>query len=143
MLQSFDVALPQMGFYIHDCRITNAFLSDQTLTFEFEDGIYIIQDNDVMATAYAKLVFSGLEQTNFNQGYEIQYLRDDLRECIDFETFQKDLDIGTVYMIYETYNEFYAHFEGVLTKYPDWKTIEINVFFKELKIFYENGKILE
>jgi hypothetical protein len=44
MLQSFDVSLPQMGFHMHDCRITNAFLSDQTLTLEFEDGIYIFQD---------------------------------------------------------------------------------------------------
>lgn len=143
MLQSFDVSLPKMGFHMHDCRITNAILSDQALTFEFEDGIYIIQDKGVMATGFAKLVFSGLEQTTFNRGYEIQYLRDDRRESVDFETFQQDLDIGTVDMIYETYNEYHAHFEGVLTKYPDWKTIEIDVFFKDLKIFYEKGKILE
>lgn len=143
MLQSFDVPLPKMGFHMHDCRITNAFLSNHTLTFEFEDGIYICQDKDVIATGFAKLVFSGLEQTNFNRGYEIQYLRDDRRECVDFETFQKDLSVGTVDMIYETYNEYHAHFEGILTKYPDWKTIEINVFFKDLKILYEKGKILE
>lgn len=148
MLQSFDVSLTQMGFsqrgfHMHDCRITNAQLSDKTLTFEFGDGIYIIQDKGVMATGFAKLVFSGLEQTDFSPGYEIQYLRDDRRECVDFETFQKDLDIGTVDIIYETYNEHQAHFEGILTKYPDWKTIQLNVFFKDLKIFYENGKILE
>ena len=142
MSQTFDVTLPQMGFYLHDCRMSNAFLSDQTLTFEFKDGIYIVQDKGVMATGFAKLIFSGLEQTDFNRGYEIQYLRDDRRESVDFETFQ-NLDIGAVDIIYETYNEYHAHFEGILTKYLDWKTIEINVFFKDLKIFYKAGKILE
>ena len=85
MWQLFDVFLSKMGFHIHDCRITKVFLTNQRLTFEFEDGIYIVQDKGVMATGFAKLFFSGLEQTEFSKGYEIQYLRDDRREYVDFE----------------------------------------------------------
>jgi len=96
-----------------------------------------------MTTDFAKVVFSGLKQTNFNRIYEIQYLRDTYRDSVVFETFQKDLNICTIDMIYETYNEYHIHFKGILTKYPDWEMIQINVFFKGFKIFCENGKILE
>ncbi len=138
MINSFVVQKQNPGFHMHDCTITKAILTERDLTFEFENGIYIFQDRGVMATGFAKLIFSKL----YDSGCEIQYLRDDHRECVDYDTFQDDLDIGSVTVIYEAYNEFYAHLEGILTKYPDWKTIQINIFFDKLMVYYEDGPIL-
>ena len=46
-------------------------------------------------------------------------------------------------MIYEMYNESVAHFEGILIQGSEWKTIEMNVFFRELTIYYEKRGLCE
>lgn len=135
MLQSFSVSLRNPGFHMHDCYITNVSLSEQSLTFELEHGMYIMKDEDFMQTGPAKLVFSKL----VSPGCEIQYLRDSYRECVDIDLLQKDLGNGYIDVIYEMYNDFIAHFEGILIKGSEWKTVEINVFFREFTILYEEG----
>jgi hypothetical protein len=123
---------------MHDCYITNVSLSEQSLTFELEHGMYIMKGEDFVQTASAKLVFSKL----VNLICEIQYLCDSHRECVDLDVLQRDLDNGYVDVIYEMYNDVIAHFEGILIKGSEWKTVEINVFFQEFSIFYEEGRSL-
>lgn len=59
------------------------------------------------------------------------------------KTLQKDLESGYIDMIYEMYNESVAHFEGILIQGSEWKTIEMNVFFRELTIYYEKRGLCE
>lgn len=135
MAQSLNVSFQNPGFHMHDCYITNVLLSKQSLTFELEHGMYILKDGDFIQTGPVKLVFSNLD----SPGCEIQYLRDNRRECVDVDVLQKDLESGYIDMIYEMYNESVAHFEGILIQGTEWKTVEINIFFCELTIHYEEG----
>lgn len=122
---------------MHDCYITDVSLSEQSLTFELEHGMYILKNEDYIQTGPAKLVFTKFS----NQKCEIQYLRDNHRECVDTDVLKKDLESGYIDMIYEMYNESVAHFEGILIQGTGWKTVEMNIFFHELTIFYEEGEL--
>lgn len=124
---------------MHDCYVTNVLLSEQSLIFELEHGMYILKNKDYIQTGPAKLVFTKFS----NPECEIQYLRDNHRECINMETLQKDLESGYIDMIHEMYNESVAHFEGILIQGSEWKTIEMNVFFRGLTIYYEEGVLSE
>lgn len=136
MIQSFSALFQNPGFHMHDCYITNVLLSEQSLTLELEHGMYILKDEEYIQTGPAKLIFSKL----IDPGCEIQYLRDNYRECVDMGVLQKDLESGYIDMIYEMYNESVVHFEGILIQGTEWKTVEINIFFRELTVLYEEGR---
>lgn len=139
MTQTHISLFQKPRFHMHDCYITNVSLSEQSMTFELGHGMYILRNEDYVQTGLAKLVFTKFP----NPDCEIQYLRDNQRECIDVKTLQKDLESGYIDMIYEMYHESVAHFEGILIQGSEWKTIEMNVFFSELTIYYEERGLSE
>ncbi|QHI71600.1 hypothetical protein [Aminipila terrae] len=137
MTQTHIFSFQKPEFHMHDCYVTDVSLSEQSLVFELEHGIYILKNKDYIRTGPAKLVFAKLS----NLECEIQYLRDNHRECVDTDVLEKDLESGYIDMIYEMYNESVAHFEGILIQGTAWKTVEMNIFFHELTIFYEEREL--
>ncbi|QIB68106.1 hypothetical protein Ami103574_01725 [Aminipila butyrica] len=138
-MNALRILLQNPGFHMHDCYITRAVLSQQSLSFELAQGLYILKAGEYVRTGPAKLTFSKL----ISPGYEIQYLRDSRREGVGFEVLQKDLQSGYIDLIYEMYNETSAYFEGILIQESGWKTVEIKVFFHGLEILYEEGVATE
>lgn len=139
MAKTHIFSFQKSQFHLHDCYVTNISLSEQSLTFELKHGMYILRNEDYIQTGPAKLIFtkhSGLE-------CEVQYLRDNNRECVEIDSLQKDLESGYIDMIHEMYNESVAHFEGILIQGTEWKTVEINIFFQKLEILYEEEVLTE
>lgn len=121
------------GFHLHDCYITDVTFSEHSLFFELRHGMYVWKGKEYEQTGPARLMFSDL----LHLECEIQYLRDNRRECVDVRVLQKDLENGYIDMIHEMYHESAAHFEGILILGKEWKTVEINIFFQKFLILYE------
>ena len=138
-MKAISFSLRNPGFHMHDCYINQVVCNEQALIFQLKYGLYVWNNGEYLQTGPAKLVFS----KPLLSDCEIQYLRNNRRECVDVKVLQEDLKSGYIDLIYEMYNESSAHFEGILIQGSEWKTVEINIFFQKFEILYEEERGFE
>lgn len=134
-MASLQFSMQHPGFHMHDCYITDMTLDEQSFIFELAHGMYIFKDKAYVQTGPARLIFSKTVEC------EVQYLKDNTRECVDAKVLKQDLKNGYIELIYEMYNESAAHFEGILIQGSQWKAVTINIFFQKLEILYEQERV--
>jgi len=125
---------------LHDTRISDIVIENDTITFVFDDGIYIIEDKEAVRSGKATVSFYNVD-FDFCRVSCIE--RNFYRKQMDIRDFAKKLaqDLVIIEIIDETYGYNQAKFSCIIITEEQWIDCHIDIYhFGPMKYLWEEGK---
>lgn len=125
---------------LHDTRISNIVIENDTITFVFDDGIYVIGDKEAERSGRATVSFYKVD-FDFCRVYCIE--RNSYRVQMDIRDFAKKFRENPVIIeiIDETYGYNQAKFSCFIMTEEEWFDCDIDIYhFGQMKYLWEERK---
>lgn len=117
---------------LHDTVISSIDITDDSITFNFSEGFYLIDDNKVEVSGQATLTLTGID-FDFSTVY---YCKDKERHEVTFADLSKDISKYRLEVVDENYGYNQSKFGCSLFK-------EDLIYWVEINIYHFNEAIYE